>query len=135
MKNIFVLLIFTAALVMSSYSWSKELSPIEVVNKRMEAYNNHNFNRLIDLYAENVSIFTYPDSKLAEGKPNLESIFKPLFAEGKVRVKITKQIENGSYVVNEEIVSYPNESKKYVSIYKVEKGLITEVRFVREEKI
>lgn len=101
----------------------------------MEAYNNHNFKRLIDLYAENISIYTYPDSKLAEGKPNLESIFKPLFAEGKVKVKIIKQIENGSYVINEEIVSYPNENKKYVSIYKVEKGLITEVRFVREEKI
>ena len=135
MKNIFVLLIFTTSLVISSHSWSKELSPIEVVNKRMEAYNNHNFNGLIDLYAANISIYTYPDSKLAEGKENLESIFKPLFAEGKVKVKIVKQIENGSYVVNEEIVSYPNENKKYVSIYKVEKGLITEVRFVREEKI
>jgi hypothetical protein len=135
MKNFFVLLILTTASVVSSYSWSKDLSPIEVVNKRMEAYNNHNFKALIDLYAENISIYTYPDSKLAEGKPNLESIFKPLFAEGKVKVKIIKQIENGSYVVNEEVVSYPNENKKYVSIYKVEKGLITEVRFVREEKI
>ena len=119
-------------LVMSSHSCGAELSPIEVVNKRMEAYNNHNFKAFIDLYAESISIYTYPESKLAEGKPNLESIFKPLFAEGKVKVKIIKQIENGSYVINEEIVSYPNENKKYVSIYKVEKGLITEVRFVRE---
>ncbi|RYY77237.1 MAG: hypothetical protein EOO52_07095 [Gammaproteobacteria bacterium] len=135
MKNLFSLLMLVTALVMSSHSWSKELSPIEVVNKRMDAYNKNNFDGLISLYSENISIYTYPDSKLAEGKANLEAIFKPLFAEGKVKVKIIKQIENGSYVVNEEIVSYPNESKKYVSIYKVEKGLITEVRFVREEKI
>lgn len=113
-------------------SWCASLSPIQIVNQRMEAYNNHDIKKFMALYAENISIYTYPDEKLASGKVHLESIFKPMFTEAKVRVVIVKQVENGSYVINEEVVNYSGSNKKYVSIYKVENGLISEVRFVRE---
>jgi hypothetical protein len=106
---------------------------IEVVNKRMDAYNGHNIKSLIGLYSENISIYTYPNLKLSDGKAHLESLFMSMFSEENVHVKIVKQVENGNHVINEEIVSYSGKDKKYVSIYKVEKGLITEVRFVREE--
>lgn len=133
MKNIILLTMVITTSTMSLLSWAESFLPIEVVNQRMAAYNNHDIKKFMDLYAENISIYTYPDSKLAGGKEHLESIFKPMFAEGDIKVKIINQVENGNYVINEEIVTYSNTDKKYVSIYKVEKGLITEVRFVREE--
>jgi hypothetical protein len=106
---------------------------IEIVNRRMDAYNRHDIKNLIDLYSESVSIYTYPSLKLSDGKAHLESLFTSMFSEQDVHVKIVQQVENGNYVVNEEIVSYSGKDKKYVSIYRVEKGLITEVRFVRED--
>lgn len=134
MKNKMLLTIVFTIFTAPSFSWAASLLPIEVVNQRMDAYNSHDIKKFMALYAENISIYTYPDVKLAEGKEHLESIFKPMFAQAKdgPQVKIVKQVENGSYVINEEVVNYSNENKKYVSIYKVEKGLITEVRFVRE---
>lgn len=134
MKNKMILTIVFAVLAAPSFSWAASVLPIDVVNQRMDAYNNHDINKFMLLYANNISVYTYPDSKLASGKEHLESIFKPMFAQGKAgpQVKIVKQLENGNYVINEEIVTYANEDKKYISIYKVEKGLIAEVRFVRE---
>lgn len=133
MKNKILLTI--AIFIMPSFSLAENALPIEVVNQRMTAYNNHDIKKFMALYAENISIYNYPDSKLAGGKEHLESIFKPMFAEANVKVTIINQVENGNYVINEEIVNYSTKNEKYVSIYKVEKGLITEVRFVRDNKL
>src|SRR5690606_33830273 len=104
----------------------------EVVNLRMDAYNSHDISAFMALYADNITVYTYPDIALASGKAHLESIFAPMFAEGRIGVKILSQMENGNYVINEEVVNYAGSNKKYVSICKVEEGFITEVRFVRE---
>lgn len=39
---------------------------------------------------------------------------------------------NGPYVINHEIVTQNGKEQKYISIYKVERGLISSVSFVRE---
>lgn len=108
------------------------LSPLEVVNKRMDAYNQHNLNAFLATYADTVQIYTYPDKQLAGGKTHVQSIFEPMFKEGNIAVKIHQQIEKDSYVINQETVIYAGKKTDYVSIYKVVDGLITEVRFVRD---
>lgn len=108
------------------------LSPLEVVNKRMDAYNQHNLSAFLATYADTVQIYTYPDKQLAGGKAHLQSIFEPMFNEGNITVKIHQQIEKDSYVINQETVIYSGKKTDYVSIYKVVGGLITEVRFVRD---
>lgn len=132
MKTKILLAILITAFAIPSLALAASLTPITVVNQRMAAYNNHDIKKFMALYSDNISIYTYPDLKLSNGKEHLESIFKPMFTEGNLSVKIIKQVENGNYVINEEIVNDSNTHKKYVSIYKVENGLITEVRFVRE---
>ncbi|MDT0559551.1 nuclear transport factor 2 family protein [Ichthyenterobacterium sp. W332] len=107
-------------------------SPLEVVNKRMKLYNQHDFDQFIKLYAKDVKVYTYPDKLLGDGIENIISIFKPKFETKSISVKIINQIENGSHVVNHEIVTENGLLTKYVSIYQVENGLIKSVRFVRD---
>jgi hypothetical protein len=107
-------------------------SPLEVVNKRMNFYNQHNFEQFIKLYSDSVEVYTYPDKLLASGKSNIVSIFEPKFSSKSLHVKIITQINNGSYVINQEIVTENGMDTKYVSIYEVKNGLITSVRFVRD---
>jgi hypothetical protein len=107
-------------------------SPLEVVNKRMDFYNQHNLEEFIKLYSDSVKIYTYPDKLLASAKSNLISIFKPKFLSKSVQVKIITQITNGNYVVNQEIVTESGMDTKYVSIYEVINGFISSVRFVRD---
>lgn len=108
------------------------LAPIEVVNKRMNYFNEHNYNEFIKLYNTNVEVYTYPNRLMGKGSDRLASIFKSDFEKKSVSVKIVNQMDNGPYVINHEIVTNNGKETKYISIYKVEKGLISSVSFVRE---
>ena len=108
------------------------LTPLEVVNKRMNYFNEHNYADFIKLYNTNVKVYTYPDNLMGTGSDRLGSIFKSDFENKSVAVKIVNQMDNGPYVINHEIVTNDGKETKYVSIYKVEKGLISTVSFVRD---
>ena len=132
MKTTVLIFLALSALTFPSLAADSKVSPLAVVNKRMDAYNKHDLKSFSDTYAENVEVFTYPTKSLAKGKKHLESIFEPMFKEGAVQVTIHTQLENDSYVINHETVEYLGKKTKYLSIYKVENNLITEVRFVRD---
>jgi len=127
--------VFLAVLFFTQGVFSEEkiADPLAVVNARMDAYNNHDINAFLKLYSKNIQIFTFPNIALGpKGKDHLEGIFKSMFKEGKVNVKVHQQITQGKYVINHETVNYNGRDQKYVSIYEVENGLITSVQFVRE---
>lgn len=132
MKYAFLIFTVLSILTLPAFAADNKQSPLAVVNKRMEAYNKHDLKSFLDTYAENVEVFTYPTKSLAKGKEHLKSIFEPMFKEGAVHVTIHTQLENDSYVINHETVEYLGKKTKYLSIYKVENNLITEVRFVRD---
>lgn len=106
--------------------------PLDVVNERMRAYNAHDLQAFLAVYADDVEIFTYPDMSMGSGKAKIRGIFEPMFAEGKVKVVIQHQIAKDGYVINHEAVDYGEGDIEYVSIYEVRDGLITTVRFVRD---
>ena len=107
-------------------------SPLEIVNKRMDFYNQHNFIEFIKLYSPDVEVYTYPNQLLGTGTDNITSIFKPKFIAKSIQVEIVSQMYNGSHVINQEIVSENGIKTKYISIYEVKDGLIKSVRFVRD---
>jgi len=98
----------------------------------MEFYNAHSFEKFIQLYDDEIEIYTYPDKLLGTGTDNITSIFKPKFASKSIQVEIVSQMSNGNYVINHEIVTENDTKTKYVSIYEVEDGLIQSVKFVRD---
>lgn len=130
MKNLIAVVIF----IVSSLAFAQQdVSPLSVVNARMEAYNRHDLTSFLQNYADDIQIFNYPNTPLGnKGKDHLKSIFEPIFKEAKISVKIIHQIVQGKYVINHEIVSYDGNDQKYVSIYEVENGRIKTVQFVRE---
>ncbi len=139
MKKTAILALFTFFLIACSNTNSdgipnkgdESLTPLEVVNKRMKFYNEHNFDEFIKLYHKDVKIYTYPKRLVGTGSDRLGPIFKEPFEDKSISVEIVSQMHNGSYVINHELVTHDGEVTKYVSIYEVEKGLITNVRFVR----
>jgi len=119
----------TSTVTEQNYS---NLTPLEVVNKRMDYFNEHNYDAFIKLYNNNVKVYTYPDKLMGTGSDRLASIFKSDFENKSVAVKVVNQMNNGPYVINHELVTNDGKETKYVSIYKVENGLITNVSFVRD---
>lgn len=128
-----LLLILLVLLPIHVLGDSQPKTPLEVVNARMAAYNNHDLTSFLNTYSENIQIFTYPSKPLGKpGKEHLAFIFEPMFKEKSVHVEIHSQITQGNYVVNHETVTYDKKPQKYVSIYEVENGLIKSVQFLRE---
>lgn len=112
---------------------SQAASPLDVVNARMAAHNQHDMDRFLNTYADEIQVYDYPNTPLGSpGKAHIKSIFEPLFAEYAVHVEIHHQIVNGNYVVNQETVTRQGEIFEYVSIYEVKDGLIQNVRFIKE---
>ena len=133
MKNMFcfaIVLCLTAACNLSSTEIT--LSPLAIVNLRMQAYNSHNLEAFLNTYSEEIEIFTYPDKSLGKGKNHIRRLFEPMFEEGSISVEIHHQIAKDGYVINHETVMNENKKTEYVSIYEVRDGLITSVRFVRD---
>lgn len=107
-------------------------SPLEVVNLRMKAYNEHDLAAFLSTYADDVEIFTYPNRSLRKGKKGIKKLFGEMFQDTSLRVEIHHQIAKDGYVINHEAVFSGDQQTEYVSIYEVRKGLIKSVRFVRD---
>jgi hypothetical protein len=134
MKSLTTVLLFFLSLNISiAQQQVVNPTPLEVVNKRMAFYNQHNLTEFIKLYSPEVEIYTYPDVLLSTGTDNMISIFKPKFIAKSIKVEIVSQMYNGNYVINSEIVSENGIQTKYVSIYEVKDGLIRSVKFVRDK--
>lgn len=131
MKKLFFILL--AVVSINAQAADHPKAPLDVVNARMAAYNNHDLTSFLNTYSDSIQIFTYPNIPLGKpGKEHLAFIFEPMFKEKSVSVKIHSQITQGKYVINHETVTYDKSTQKYVSIYEVENGLIKSVQFLRE---
>lgn len=45
----------------SSIAEIQEFSPVDVVNARMSAYNNHDLKAFLATYSEDIQVFTFPN--------------------------------------------------------------------------
>ena len=134
MRNGFKLSLLTLALLLTSnlYSAEPEPTPLDIVNRRMQYYNDHRVDAMLELYGDDIAIYTYPDKLLGKGKAHLRRTLEEILADKSVRVTVTQQLTKDSYVINNESVSYAGKPTQYVSIYEVKGGLIRSVRFVRD---
>ena len=133
MKTLTTLIIFSLSFIfVTAQEQNVTQTPLGVVNKRMDFYNQHNFKEFIKLYSPDVEVYTYPDKLLGTGTDNITAIFKPKFSAKSIQVEIVSQMYNGNHVINHEIVSENGMKTKYISIYEVKDGLIKSVRFVRD---
>ncbi len=109
-----------------------QLTPEQVVERQLEAYNAHDLEAFMATYSPNIQAF-----KLSDGKPIYASLeefrkdFESYFTEAPPHVEIGKRIVRGAYVIDLEFGSDPERlSWEAVAIYEVIDGLIQRVWFV-----
>ena len=133
MKTLITSMLFSLSFIVAmAQEQNATPTSLEVVNKRMGFYNQHNFVEFMKLYSPDVEVYTYPTKLLGQGTDNISSIFEPKFAAKSIQVEIVSQMYNGDHVINHEIVTENGIKTKYISIYEVKDGLIKSVRFVRD---
>lgn len=109
-----------------------EQSALDLVNRRIAAYNAHDIDAFAATYADDVRIYSYPDRLTGTGRARMRGIFAGQFARNQGHIVVLGQHVLNNVVVSEEMNTIGNQAHHAIAIYTVQDGLIAEVRLVEE---
>jgi imidazolonepropionase-like amidohydrolase len=109
-----------------------------IVQRQLEAYNAHDIEAFLATYAEDVEIFSLPNSETPDttGLAAMRQIYGEMFAGlPDLNCQVVDRVVEGSYVIDQElcIVSAGEPRMRATAIYQVENGLIRRVWFAAAE--
>lgn len=107
-----------------------ERAALDIVNRRIEAYNAHDIEGFLAAYDENVRIYIFPEKFLGEGRERMRRIFGSQFARGDGTVKVLGQYVLENKVVSDEMVTIGGVAEHNIAVYTIANGLIAEVRLI-----
>jgi hypothetical protein len=108
----------------------EEQEALDIVSQRIAGYNSHDIEAFLAAHAEQVQIFEFPERKIGVGRAHLKSIFAPQFELGKGHVEVLGQFAIGNRVVSHEHITVDGIVERLVTVYTVEKGVITSFRLI-----
>ena len=109
---------------------SEEQKALDIVAQRISGYNSHDIEVFLAAHAEQVQIYEFPERKIGVGRAHLKRIFAPQFELGKGHVEVLGQFAIGNRVVSHEYVTVDRIVERLVTVYTVEKGVITSFRLI-----
>jgi len=108
--------------------------PEAIVQAQLDAYNAHDVDALIAIYADDAQQFQHPATLLAQGSAQIRERFASRFAAAKPHAKLIKRIVAGDMVIDHEIVSSAAAegpgSIELVAMYQVADGRIAKAWFI-----
>jgi hypothetical protein len=113
---------------------STEQAALDVVNRRIAAYNAHDIDAFIATYDENIRIIVYPERVLGTGRERMRGIFGPQFAKGEGKIIVEGQHVLENTVVSAEDITIGARNDRNIAIYTIRNGLIAEVRLIEKPR-
>lgn len=108
--------------------------PESVVQRQLDAYNAHDVEAIVAVYADDAQQFEYPDTLVAAGAAQLRERFALRFAEPNLHATLLNRIVMGNVVIDHESVSrtFPEGAGRLelVAIYEVKLGRIVRASFI-----
>lgn len=112
---------------------TKTTGPESVVQAQLDAYNAHDVDALIAIYAEDAQQFQHPATLLAQGSAQIRERFASRFAAARPQARLLNRIVSGNLVIDHEIVSSDGTegpgSVELVAMYEVAGGRIATAWF------
>lgn len=115
-------------------------SPVQLIQRQLNAYNERNIDAFMDTYADDIELYTFPNTLTSKGKEAMRKGYEAMFKRfPELHCEIKKRIIQGNVIIDQERVSGtskgPNEPSspfEAVAIYHVENGKIKKVYFIKE---
>lgn len=108
-----------------------EVSPRELAQEQLEAYNKRDIEAFLKPFAKNVKVYAFPDKLEYKGMDNMRKRYAPMFEKTKdLHCKVVSRIVKGNTVIDEGLVTSNGQQFKTVTIYEMKYGKIVSVRFV-----
>jgi imidazolonepropionase-like amidohydrolase len=109
-------------------------SPVHVVQGQLNAYNARDLEGFLSFYAEDVQLFTYPDSLRGQGLNGMRQRYGRLFKQApQLHAEVTNRMHLGATVIDYERVQGMSADGpvEAIAIYRVIDDVIDRVEFVR----
>jgi hypothetical protein len=81
------------------------LTPEQVIQKQLDAYNHRNLQALLEIYADNAQLFEHPAKLVATGTAELRDRFVARFKEPNLHAELRQRIVMGNTVIDHEEVA------------------------------
>ncbi len=112
------------------------MSPEQVIQKQVEAYNSRDIRTFAACHHPNVELFTFPETKpFATGQERIKEIYSDVFdSSPELNAEILNRMCFGNTVIDHEIVTGRKgvEKLELIAIYQVLDEQIISARFVRQ---
>ena len=109
-------------------------SPLEVADRQLTAYNDHDIDAFCDLFAPDAVLYDLLSGEVvASGIDEIRARYAERFAISDLRCEVHGSIYLGDVAIDRETVyGLPGGPVEMIAIYEVVDGLIRTVRFVRQ---
>ncbi|OZV68077.1 nuclear transport factor 2 family protein [Winogradskyella aurantia] len=103
-----------------------------IVQQQLEAYNQRDIEGFMATYADDITLYNYPNQLTAQGKDQMRTAYTNLFKNAPdLNAIIKNRIVIGNKVIDEEEVRVNGKTLRAVAIYEIENGLIKKVTFIQ----
>lgn len=111
-----------------------QLTPAELAEKQLEAYNKQDLEAFLDCYSSDVEVYNFPNELVYKGIENMRQRYSTAWAQNpNQKAEVTKRIVLINTIIDEEFVTGRTNgvNAHVVAIYKVADNKIKQVYFIR----
>lgn len=111
-----------------------EATALQLAQTQLDAYNQRDLEAFLAPYADDIRVYRYPNTLIAEGKDAMRRMYTQMFERyPNLQCQLMGRMVMGDTVIDREKVYLDQgEYLHAIAIYKVREGKIREVRFVQE---
>lgn len=135
MRTLKTLLFIFLLTICTSVARAQIQDPQMAAQGQLDAYNKQDIESFLSWYSDDVEVYNFPDELLYRGKDKMRERYSNAWKQNpEQRVIVTDRLLSGNTVIDREhVTGRANGIENFViAIYKVDKGLINKVWFIRD---
>ena len=107
-------------------------APEDLAQRQLNAYNFRNIDAFLEPYADDVEVYTFPNTLQFKGKEAMRKGYTPMFENTpNLHCELVNRIVQGNTVMDHERVQMGNKIVEAVAIYQIENNKIKKVYFIK----
>ena len=107
-------------------------TPADLAQRQLNAYNFRNIEAFLEPYADDVEVYTFPNTLKYKGKATMREIYGNMFKNiPNLHCELEGRIIKGNTVIDKERVQVGDKIKEAIAIYHIENNKIQKVYFVK----
>jgi len=108
-------------------------TPEDIVQQQLNAYNGHNLDSFMEVFAEDVKVYHFPNELLIDGKHNMREQYRFLENTASLHCELIDRTIIGKIIIDHQKITVdPSKpSTEMIAIYTVFEGKIATIHFIK----